>query len=57
MQQTGTKSLHRFHMLILITTLQKREKLASIMATFEDAVVDNIIYEENRQPDEVVGPA
>ena len=24
------------------------------MSTFEDAVVDNIAYEENRQPDEVV---
>ena len=34
-------------------TAQKRQKLNSIMSTFEDAVVDNIIYEENRQPDEV----
>ncbi|XP_043240478.1 outer dynein arm-docking complex subunit 3-like isoform X2 [Amphibalanus amphitrite] len=34
-------------------TAKKRQKLASIMATFEDAVVDNIVYEENRQPDEV----
>ncbi|XP_037080417.1 uncharacterized protein LOC119101224 isoform X2 [Pollicipes pollicipes] len=34
-------------------TAQKRQKLASIMVTFKESVVDNIMYEENRQPEAV----